>query len=247
MSLCRSGRTPREHRNLRNSFDTRKVSGEATEALEHASFDACDRLKQPPARRQVAVAHPDFFNDAVLSGCELSEAEGRPQQRKEDDDSPEHRGCSIGNAHNIPNTNSDIAHVVENLRAWLASVNGAPKCPRVDPFVHRSVGNSWTKPNDGESVWTRFLVRPSCTWSKLRTHARCLWEMDINGADVQTVTWVLGEKTGLSDQHRGVPGHVLEDNTAPALLEREGQFRKQAQYRYKMSDGSDRGESQHKD
>ena len=30
-----------------------------------------------------------------------------------------------------------------------------------------------------------------------------------------------------------LPGHVLEDNTDPALLELEGQFRKQAQYRYK--------------
>ena len=34
-----------------------KVSDQATEALKHVSCDACSRLKQPPARRQLAVAH----------------------------------------------------------------------------------------------------------------------------------------------------------------------------------------------
>ena len=30
-----------------------------------------------------------------------------------------------------------------------------------------------------------------------------------------------------------VPGHFLEDNTDPPFLELEGQFRKQARYKYK--------------
>ena len=38
-------------------FREAKVCDEVTEALKQFSFDACNRLKQPPARRQVAIAH----------------------------------------------------------------------------------------------------------------------------------------------------------------------------------------------
>ena len=38
-------------------FREKKVSDEATEALKHFSCDACDQLKEPPTRRQVAIAH----------------------------------------------------------------------------------------------------------------------------------------------------------------------------------------------
>ena len=42
-----------------------KVSGEATKGLKHVSCNACERPQQPPARRQVAIAHAGMFNDAV--------------------------------------------------------------------------------------------------------------------------------------------------------------------------------------
>ena len=46
-------------------FREAKVSDEATEALKHFSCDACSRLKQPSARRQVAVARAEMFNDVA--------------------------------------------------------------------------------------------------------------------------------------------------------------------------------------
>ena len=52
-------------------FRDTKVSGEATEALKHFSCDACDGLKQPPARRQVAIAHAQTFNDVVSLGVNV--------------------------------------------------------------------------------------------------------------------------------------------------------------------------------
>ena len=70
-------------RELEKLFRHAKVSGEATEALEHASFDACDLLKQPPARRQVAVAHADFFNDAVSVDVNFQKLkEGHSREKK---------------------------------------------------------------------------------------------------------------------------------------------------------------------
>ena len=50
---------------MENLFREAKVSDDATEALKHVSCDACKRLKQPPARRQVAIAHAEMFNDVV--------------------------------------------------------------------------------------------------------------------------------------------------------------------------------------
>ena len=44
-------------------FREAKVSDAATEALTLFSRDACNRLKQPPARRQVASAHALMWND----------------------------------------------------------------------------------------------------------------------------------------------------------------------------------------
>ena len=48
--------------------------------------------------------------------CELQEVEGRPQQREEEVDPTEHRGRSIGNAHCIQNSKSDISHAVEDFQ-----------------------------------------------------------------------------------------------------------------------------------
>ena len=42
-----------------------KVSDEATGALKHVSCDACSRLKEPSAPRQVAIAHAETLNDVV--------------------------------------------------------------------------------------------------------------------------------------------------------------------------------------
>ena len=41
------------------------MSDEAVSALKHFRCDACDRLKQPPSKRKVAVNHAETFNDIV--------------------------------------------------------------------------------------------------------------------------------------------------------------------------------------
>ena len=89
---------------------------------------------------------------------------------------------------------------------------------------------------------------------QVENHARCLrvmgnqtlGDMDMDEADVQQLLDELTDTTNNLAQHSGylagrwvigsaprVPGHVHEDNTDPPLLELDGQFRKQARYRYK--------------
>ena len=41
------------------------MSDDAISALKHFRCDACDRLKQPPSKRKVAVNHAESFNDIV--------------------------------------------------------------------------------------------------------------------------------------------------------------------------------------
>ena len=63
----------RIHRNLGHAsahqleklFRDANVSDDAISALEHFRCDACDRLKQPPSKRKVAVNHAETFNDIV--------------------------------------------------------------------------------------------------------------------------------------------------------------------------------------
>ena len=79
----------RTHRNLGHPsvqqmeklFHEAKVSDEATEALKHFS---CNRLMQPPARRQLAVAHDKMFNDVVsmdVNFWNLKERHSREKKR----------------------------------------------------------------------------------------------------------------------------------------------------------------------
>ena len=46
-------------------FRDATVGGEGIQALKRVSCDACSRLKQPPARRQVAIAHAEMFNAVI--------------------------------------------------------------------------------------------------------------------------------------------------------------------------------------
>ena len=65
--------TERIHRNfgrayadqLEKLFRDANVSDDAISALKHFRCGACDRLKQPPSKRKVAVNHEETFNDIV--------------------------------------------------------------------------------------------------------------------------------------------------------------------------------------
>ena len=219
-------------------FKEAKVSDEATEALKHFSCDAFNRLKQPPARRLMAIAHAE-----ILNGCELLEVEGTSQQREHavtllnivDASSGMHIASTIPNqtSHTLWKT---FAH------GWLRWP-GAPKCLRADP--HRA---QIRKDLFNQSVRRAILV-DNVHAEALENHARYLRMMGnrtmedllIDEAECQQL---LDELTDAKNNHNGhlprqwvlgsslrVLGHALEDSSDLSLLELESPFRKQAQYR----------------
>ena len=89
---------------------------------------------------------------------------------------------------------------------------------------------------------------------------RTMEDLDIDEADFQQLLDELTDAKNNLAQHNGylprpwvlgsslrVLGHVLEYTSDLPLPESEGRWRKQAQCRHKMSDGSDGGGSEHED
>ena len=99
--------TERIHRNLGHAsadlleklFRDANVSDDAISALKRFRCDACDRLKQTPSKRKVAVNHAETFND-IVHGCE-DHFQG-VSSCEEDTEGAEHRGCCIRYAHRDP-------------------------------------------------------------------------------------------------------------------------------------------------
>ena len=84
-------------------FRDANVSDDAMSALKHVRCDACDRLKQPPSKRRVAVNHAETFNDIVSMDVNFWKISFK--------ESPcvkttlkvlKHRGCRIRDAHCDP-------------------------------------------------------------------------------------------------------------------------------------------------
>ena len=176
----------------------------------------------------------------------------KQQQREEDDDSPEHRGRSIGNAHR--KAKCQIKHrrrCGKNLRAWLASLGWcATRHLREDhhraqiyrEFVDRVEGRGiLVDPVLAEAHWHMEQVENHASYLRVTME-----DVDTDEADFQQV---LDESTDAKNhlvQHNGylprqwvfgsaprVPVHVFDDNSDVPLLESEGWFRKQAPYRHK--------------
>ena len=130
MCPCTSRRTSRVHRNLEHTsvpqteklFREAKVSDEATKALTHFSWDERNRAEATASLGTSGYCSCRDVQLRCLNGCELLEVEGTPKQREEDVDRSEHRGRSLGNAHCIQISESDISHAGKDFRARLTSL-----------------------------------------------------------------------------------------------------------------------------
>ena len=72
------------------------VIDDAISALKHFRCDACDRLKQPPSKRKVAVNHAETFNDIVSMDVNFWKITFKESPRVK---TTEHRVCCIRYAH----------------------------------------------------------------------------------------------------------------------------------------------------
>ena len=138
-------------------------------------------LQQPPARRQVAVAHVEMSNDAVSMDVNFWKLEERHSREK--------KTLTVLNIVDAP---SDISHAVKTFaRGWLRWARNVSEWILI---VHRSARNSLIKRKDVESLWTLF---PLNHWhmGQVENHARYLRKMgnrtvedlDIHEEDFQPV------------------------------------------------------------
>ena len=136
MFPCTSRRTSREfsgtwdthqYHKWRN-FREAKVSDEATEALKHFACDACNRLKQPLARRQVAIAHAKMFNDVVSMDVNIWKLKER-HSRKKNTSTVLNIVDAASGVHTASGNPDQTSHAVEDFRARLRCA-GAPQCLR---------------------------------------------------------------------------------------------------------------------
>ena len=135
----------RTHRNLGHAsadqleklFRDANVSDDAISALKHFRCDACNRLKQPPSKRKVAVNHAQTFHDIVSMDVNFWKTTFKESPRVKttlkvlnivDAASGMHIAIQIAN---------QTAETIWRAFAtgWLGWA-GSPRCLRVDP--HRS-------------------------------------------------------------------------------------------------------------
>ena len=154
----------------------------------------------------MAIIHAEMFNDVVdVNFWKLKERHSREKYV----DRSEHRGRSIGNAHCIENSGSDISHDVDDSRARLASLGWGAECLRVDP--HRAkISKEFFDQAEGRGI----CVDPAeAHWhiEQVESHARYLRRMgkramehlDIDDADVQHLLDELTDATNDLVQHNG--------------------------------------------
>ena len=127
-----------------------EVSGETTEALAHFFCDSCNRLKQPPGRRQVALAPEEIFNDAVSMDVNFWQLKERNSRGKRTV-TVLNIVCAASGTHTLWKI---FAHgfgglVRPNVSEWIA-------------MMHKG-RNSLTMPKDEESWWTGFLLAATGT------------------------------------------------------------------------------------
>ena len=112
-----------QYNKVKKLFRDATVGGEATQALKHVSCDASSRLKQPPARRQVAIAHAEMFNAVVPMDVNFWKLKERSSREKKTLTVPNIVEAAIGNAHGIQSSKLDIEHAVGEFRERMASLS----------------------------------------------------------------------------------------------------------------------------
>ena len=196
---------------LAKIFQEAKVRGEATEALKHLSCDVCDPLKQPPARRQVAVAHAEMFNDVVSMDVDFWKLKER--------NSIERKTMPVVNIvdaasgmHIAPNPPNQTSNTLWKTLAhgWLRW-SGAPNCPYVEP--HRAqISRVFFDQAEGRGILADLVSREAHWHLELvENRARYLSvigkgpmeDINIDEADVQQLLEELTDAKSSLVQHNG--------------------------------------------
>ena len=260
----------RIHRNLGHAsagqleklFRDANVSDDAISALKYFRCDACDRLKQPPSKRKVAVNHAETFNDIVFMDVNFWKITFKESPR-------EKKTLKVLNIVDAA-SGMHIAIQIADQTAetiWKAFATGSlrwagsPRCLRVDPhrsqiargFFDKAEGRGiFVEPTPAEAHWQMGQVENNARYLR-EVGCRIVEDIDVSQGDFQTMLNELTDaKNGLV-QLNGymprqwvfglipkVPGHMLDENSDLPNLDPEGRFRRIAEMRHKVSNGSHR-------
>ena len=245
------------HRNLGHAsadqleklFRDAYVSDDAISALKHFRCDACDRLKQPPSKRKVAMNHA--FNDIVSMDVNFWKITFK--------ECPRVKTTNIVDAASGMHIAIQIAdQTAETIwrafaTGWLRWA-GSPRCLRVDPhrsqiargFFQKAEGRGiFVEPTPAEALWQMGQVENNARYSRQMGY-RVVEDIDVSQSDFQTMLDELTDAKNSLVQHNGymprqwvfgliprVPGHLLEENSDLPNLDPEGRFRRIAEMRHK--------------
>ena len=172
----------RIHRNLGHAsadqleklFRDANVSDDAISALKHFRCDACDRFKQPPSKRKVAVNHAETFNDIVsmdVNFWKITIKESRVKTTL--------KVLNIVDAasgmHIVIQIADQTAETIWRAFAtgWLRWA-GSPRCLRVDPhrsqvareFFDKTEGRGLlVEPTPAEAHWLKTMPGTCDKWN----------------------------------------------------------------------------------
>ena len=144
----------RIHRNLGHAsadqleklFRDANVSDDAISALKHFRCDACDRLKQPPSKRKVAVNHAETFHDIVSMDVNFWKITIKEHPREKNTLKVLNIVDAASGMHIAIQIVDQTAETIWKAFAtgWLRWA-GSPRCLRVDPHRSQIAGGFFDK------------------------------------------------------------------------------------------------------
>ena len=253
----------RIHRNLGHAsadqleklFRDANVSDHAISALKHFRCGACDRLMQPPSKRNVAVNHAETFNDIVSMDVNFWKITFKESPRVKTTLKVLNIVDAASGMHIAIQIADQTAETIWRAFAtgWLRRA-GSPRCLRVDPhrsqiargFFDKAEGRSiFVEPTPAEAHWQMGQVENNARYLRQMGY-RIVEDIDVSQSDFQTMLDELTDAKNSMVQHNGyvprqwvfgliprVPGHMLEENSHPPNLDPEGRFRRIVEMRHK--------------
>ena len=192
----------RIHRNLGHAsadqleklFRDAKVSDDAISALKHFRCDACDRLKQPPSKRKVAVNHAETFNDIVSMDVNFWKITFKESPRVKTTLKVLNIVDAASGMHIAIQIADQAAETIWRgfATGWLRW-SGSPRCLRVD--LHRSQIARRFFDKDAAYLLNQHRPKHTGRWDRLKTMPgtcdkmgyRIVEDIDVSQSEFQTM------------------------------------------------------------
>ena len=168
----------RIHRNLGHAsadqleklFRDANVSDDAISALKNFRCDACDRSKQPPSKRKVAVHHAETFNDIVSMDVNFWKITFKESPRVKTTLKVLNIVDAASGMHIAIQIADQTAETIWRAFAtgWLRWA-GSPRCLRVDPHRSQIARGSSTKQKDVAYLLNQHRPKHTGRWDRLKT------------------------------------------------------------------------------